>query len=158
MADGVNGPGSAPANQTTNAGQSATESAADDAAKSKFGETLEQENICPEGLSRRPPDGCTYLRKPSLPSQPANVKVQEDPNSKSPIVTRPNGPDYKKPIHQLDSNPLSDVKLPDWLPTHDGGLSNDGHILMKRLWGTPQLDFGKAPGGWRGPAGGRPVG
>ena len=136
MGDAVTSAGSAPpANQTTNAGQSGAASPADAA---KFSEALEQENICPAGLSRRPPDGCTYLRKPSLPSQPANVKVQEDPNSKSPIVTRPNGPDYKKPIHQLDSNPLSDVKLPDWLPTHDGGLSNDGHIIMKRVWGTPQ--------------------
>jgi hypothetical protein len=145
MGDGVTGAGSAPpANQTTNAGNSGASSPADAA---KFGEALKQESLCPEGLGRPPhvagmprryDPPCTYLRDPS---QPANLKVQGDPDRfKSPIITRSNGPDYSKPIRQLDSNPLSGVKVPDGLPSHNTGIGqNDGgHFLSIPVWGTPQ--------------------
>ena len=152
MGDGVTSAGSVPpASQTTNAGQSGASSPADAA---KFGEALKQ--ACPEGLGRPPhvagmprrfDPPCTYLRDPSQssqssqPSQPPNLKVQGDPDRfKSPIMTRPNGPDYSKPIRQLDSNPLAGVKVPDGLPSHNSGLGqNDGaHFVSLPVWGTPR--------------------
>ena len=118
MGDGVTGSTNAP-NQTTNAGRSGDSSAADAAAKAKFGEALKQES-CPEGLSRRPPEGCTYLRPPSdpfQPSKPINTKIDGDPDRfKGPMSPRSDGPDLSKPIPK---KPDSSVKLPDTRPFHD---------------------------------------
>ena len=121
MGDGVTGLGKAPANQTTNTGRSGDSSAAD--AQAEFGKTLNQESLCPEGLSRRPPDGCTYLRNPS---QPVDLQFHGDPDRFKGPMNRPNGPDYSKPIPQLPSNSL---KVPEG-PFHSSGLgSGDGaHI------------------------------
>jgi len=120
MGDPVTSAGSGPpANQTTNAGQSGTQSAADDAAKSKFGDTLKQESLplCPEGLRRPHKDDapCTYLRNPSQPPQPSQSvdphQVQGDPDRfKSPITRSNGGDDYKKPTPKLEEK---GVKLPD---------------------------------------------
>ena len=100
-----------PANQTTNASQSGAASPADP----KFDEALKQESLCPEGLSRRPQDGCTYLRNPSQPPQPSQSvdphQVQGDPDRfKSPITRSNGGDDYKKPTPKLEEK---GVKLPD---------------------------------------------
>src|SRR5688500_2433682 len=56
MGDGVTGSTNAPANQPANAGRSGDSSAADAAAKAKFGEALTQE-LCPPGLTLRPREG-----------------------------------------------------------------------------------------------------
>ena len=126
MGDAVTSAGSGPtANQTTNAGQSGAASPADAA---KFGEALEQENICPEGLSRRPPDGCTYLRNPS---QPVDLHLHRDPADRLKGPTNgSNGPDYSKPIPKLPSTFLP--QLPEGHVGHDSGLGkNDGaHFLV----------------------------
>ena len=142
MGDGVTGPGSAPASQTTNAGQSGTQSPADDPAKAVFGETLKQEeSLCPAVLSRRPPDGCTYLRNPSQPSKPVDLRIHGDiPNLVKGPTNDPNGPDYSRSIPQLDSNPLSKVKVPDWVPSHNSGLGPNGHIFTIPVIGTPHQE------------------
>jgi hypothetical protein len=123
MGDGVTGSVNAPANQTTNAGRNGASSAADTAAQAEFGKALKHENPCPEGLSRRPHDGCTYLRDPS---QSVDLKFHGDPDRLKGPMNRSNGPDYSKPIPQL---PSTSLKLPDG-PYHSGGLgSGDGaHI------------------------------
>ena len=123
MGDGVTSAGNAPpANQTTNAGQSEAQSQAD-AQSALFGEALKQESLCPEGLSRRPHDGCTYLRNPS---QPVDLQFHGDPDRLKGPMNRSTGPDYSKPIPQL---PSTSLKLPDG-PFHSSGLgSGDGaHI------------------------------
>ena len=119
MGDGVTGSTNAPANQPTNAGRSGDTSAADTAAKAKFGEALNQENLCPPGLGRRQPEGCTYLRPPSHPSQPEkkiDLTVHNDPGSSKGPTNRSDGPDFSKPIPKLPSN---SPKLPDTRPFHD---------------------------------------
>jgi hypothetical protein len=147
MGDGVTRAGNAPpASQTTNAGQSGATSAADAA---KFGETLKQESLCPPGLGRPPHVGsfpprydpkCHYLRDPSQPSKPADLQVHGDiPNLLKGPTNDPNGPDYKKSIPaERDPNPLHGVKPPKGAPSHDEGLSKDGHIIMVPLKGTPR--------------------
>ena len=122
MGDGVTGSTNAPANQPTNAGRSGASSAADTSAKAEFGKALSQESLCPEGLSRRPPDGCTYLRNPS---QPINLQIQGDPDRFKGPMSHAGGPDYSKPIPQLPSNSL---KLPETRPYHDGG-PDGAHIV-----------------------------
>jgi hypothetical protein len=149
MGDGVTSAGNAaPANQTTNAGQSGAQSQADAAAQSQFGEALKQESLCP-GLGRPPHVAGfpprydpPYLRNPSQPSKPVDLHVHGDiPNLLKGPTNDPNGPDYSKSIPpQLDSNPLSQVKIPDGLPTHNSGLSKDGHILSIPVWGSPQKE------------------
>jgi hypothetical protein len=123
MGNGVTSTGNAPAHQTTDAGNTGASSAADTAAQSEFGDALKQESLCPEGLSRRPQDGCTYLRNPS---QPVDLQFHGDPDRFKGPMNRPNGPDYSKPIPQLPSNSL---KVPEG-PFHSSGLgSGDGaHI------------------------------
>jgi hypothetical protein len=148
MGDGVTSAGNATANQTTNAGQSGDQSRAGDAAQSKFGEALEQESLCPPGLGRSPHVAgmpprydapCHYLR-----TQPIDLKYHggDHPDSLNGLkgpTNDPNGPDYKKPIPaERDPNPLHGVKSPDGAPSHDSGLSKDGHILMVPVWGTPR--------------------
>jgi hypothetical protein len=146
MGDGVTGLGKAPANQMTNAGQSGAASPPDAA---KFGEALAQESLCPEGLGRPPhvagmppryDPPCTYLRNPSQPSKPADLQVHGDiPNLLKGPTNDPNGPDYKKSIPaERDPNPLHGVKPPDGAPSHDDGLSKDGHIIMVPVRGTPR--------------------
>jgi len=66
MGDGVTGSTNAPTHLPTNAGRSGDSSAADAAAKAKFGEALNQE-LCPPGLSRRHQDGFNSLRPPDPP-------------------------------------------------------------------------------------------
>src|SRR6516225_10207256 len=126
MGDGVTGLGKAPANQTTNTGRSGDSSAAD--AQAEFGKTLNQESLCPEGLSRRPPDGCTYLRNPS---QPVDLHLHGDPADRLKGPTNgSNGPDYSKPIPKLPSTFLP--QLPEGHVGHDSGQGkNDGaHFLV----------------------------
>ena len=86
-------------------------------------EGLKDENLCPEGLSRRPPDGCTYLRHPS---QSVDLQFHGDPDRFKGPMNHSDIPDYAKPLPQLPSNSL---KVPDG-PFHSGGLgSGDGaHI------------------------------
>jgi hypothetical protein len=147
MGDGVTSLGNAPANQTTNAGQSGASSPADAA---KFDEALKQESLCPEGLGRPPhvagmppryDPPCTYLR-----TQPIDLHYHggdhPDPlNGLKGPTNDPNGPDYKKPIPpERDQNPLSGAKPPDWAPTHDSGLSKDAHIPMVNVWNSPQKE------------------
>lgn len=118
MGDGVTGSTNGPA-QPTNAGRSGTTSAADAAAKTKFGEALNQENLCPPGLSRRQPEGCTYFRPPSHPSQPEkkiDLTVHNDPGSSKGPMNRSDGPDFSKPTPKLPSN---SPKLPETRPFHD---------------------------------------
>jgi len=119
MGDGVTGPTNAPANQTTNVGRSGDSSAADAAAKAKFGEALKQES-CPPGLTRRPQEGCNYLRPladPFQPSKPITTKIDGDPDRfKGPMSPRSDGPDLTKPIPR---KPDSSPKLPDTRPFHD---------------------------------------
>ncbi len=152
MGDEVTSAGSAPpASQTTNAGQSGAQSQAEAA---KFGETLEQESLCPPGLGRQshvgsfPPrtdQQCHYLHlgdpfQPSVPSKPADLKLHGDPDRfKSPIMTRSNGIDYKKPIPaERDQNPLSGAKAPAGAPSHDSGLSKNAHIIMVPIGNPPR--------------------
>ena len=129
MGDGVTGSTNAPANQPTNAGRSGDTSQADAAAKAKFGEALKQES-CPEGLSRRPQEGCNYLRPPAdpfQPSKPITTKIDGDPDRfKGPMSPRSEGPDFSKPTPKL---PDSSLQVPKG-PYHTGGLgSGDGaHI------------------------------
>jgi hypothetical protein len=141
MADGVTSAGSGPpANQTTNASQSQAQSQAKvDAQAALFGEALEQ---CPEGLHRpRPNDErCTYLRPPSLSSQSQSQSSKPDLQLHRDVHNPMRGPtddlniDYKKKMpHDRDQNPLSGAKPPDGAPSHDGGLSNDAHIIMVPL-------------------------
>src|SRR6185369_15720063 len=93
----------------------------DTAARLEFGNALEQQNICPEGLGRpsRYDPPCTYLRNPSQPPQPSkpvDLQPHGDPDrSKGP----PNGPKGldTKPIPQQPSN---SPKVPEG-PTHSGG-------------------------------------
>ena len=116
MGDGVAGSTNAPANQPTNAGRSGTMSAEDAATKAKFSEALNQE-LCPPGLSRRPREGCNYLRPPAdpfQPSKPIDINIQRDPGS--PMSPRSDGPDLTKPIPK---KPDSSLKLPDTVPFHD---------------------------------------
>jgi len=148
MGDGVTGSTNAPTNQPTNAGRSGDTSAADAAAKAKFGEALNQENLCPPGLGRRQPEGCTYLRPPSHPSQPEKkieLTVHNDPGSSKGPTNRSDGPDFSKPINTkidgdpdrfkgpmsgprsdgpdltkpIPKKPDSSPKLPDTRPFHD---------------------------------------
>jgi hypothetical protein len=126
MGDGVTSAGNGTANQTNNAGNSGAQSAADDAAQSKFGEALKQESLCPPGLGRPPHMGsfpprydpkCHYLRDPSGPSQPskpADLQVHGDiPNLLKGPTNDPNGPDYKKSIPaERDPNPLHGTAPP----------------------------------------------
>lgn len=128
MGDGVTGSTNAPANQTTNAGRSGDSSQADTAAKAKFGEALSQESLCPPGLSRRPPEGCTYLRPPSQPPQPSkpiDINIHGDADRFKGPMNRSNGPDTSKPIPQ---SPPDSFKLPDFRPYHEGG-PNGTHII-----------------------------
>ena len=129
MGDGVTGSTNAPTNQPTNAGRSGDTSAADAAAKAKFGEALNQE-LCPPGLSRRPQEGCNYLRPPAdpfQPSKPINTKIDGDPDRfKGPMNGGSKSPDMSRPPQLPESN----IKVPDG-PGHNGGLgSGDGaHIF-----------------------------
>ena len=119
MGDGVTSSTSVPANQPTNAGRSGDTSAADAAAKTKFGEALNQENLCPPGLTRKPPENCTYRRPPGQPPQPEkkiDLKVHNDPGSSKGPTSRSDGPDFSKPIPKL---PPNSPKLPDTRPFHD---------------------------------------
>jgi hypothetical protein len=141
MGDGVTSSGNAPANQTTNAGHSGAPSPADTAAQSKFGEALKTENICPKGLGRPPHDGwvpprydtpCTYLRNPSEPSQPVDLRYRGDPDRLKGPTNGSNGPDYSKPIPQLPSTSLP--KLPEG-PVGGSGLgSGDGAYIGGWEW------------------------
>ena len=70
MGNGVSGSTSTPANQTTNPAQSGSSSAADAAAKAKFGESLKS----------------------------IDLKIHGDPDRFKPCTTRDAGPDYTKPI------------------------------------------------------------
>ena len=90
MGNGVTGPTNAPANQTTNPAQSGSSSAADKAAKTKFGETLKHETI--------------------------DLKIKGDPDRFKPCTTRETGPDYTKPIPKARDN---SPKIPDTRPFHD---------------------------------------
>jgi hypothetical protein len=120
MGNGVTGSGSAPANQTTNAGHSGAPSPADTPAQSKFDQTLEKENICPPGLGRPPHVGsfpprydppCTYLRKePVKIPLPSQVPDPNPGGVKGP-TNGSNGTDYSKPIPQSPSTSLP--KLPE---------------------------------------------
>ena len=128
MGDGVTGSTNAPANQPTNAGRSGDSSAADAAAKAKFGEALKQES-CPPGLTRRPQEGCNYLRPPADPFQPSKpipTTIDGDPDRfKGPMSPRSEGPDLSKPIPK---KPDSSLKLPDTRPFHDS-TPNGTHII-----------------------------
>ena len=119
MGDGVTGSTNAPT-QPTNTGRSGTTLAEDAAAKAKFGEHLKQES-CPEGLTRRPPEGCNYLRPPAdpfQPSKPIRTTIDGDPDRFKGPMSRPrsDGPDLSKPIPQ---KPSDSPKLPDTRPFHD---------------------------------------
>jgi hypothetical protein len=123
MGDGVNGPTNAPA-QPTNAGRSGDTSAADAAVKAKFNEALKQES-CPEGLTRRPPKDCNYLRPPADPFQPSKpipTTIDGDPDRFKGPMSRPrsDGPDLSKPIPKL---PDSSLQVPK-SPYHTGGLGD----------------------------------
>jgi hypothetical protein len=125
MGDGVNGPTNTPA-QPTNTGRSDT-SAADAATKAKFNEHLKQES-CPEGLTRKPQEGCNYLRPPAdpfQPSKPIDLKIHNDPGSSKGPVNHSDGPDFSKPIPKL---PDSSLKLPDTRPFHDT-TPNGTHVF-----------------------------
>jgi hypothetical protein len=76
MGNGVNGPTSPPANQTTNPAQSGSSSAADKAAKGKFGEALKS----------------------------IDLKIHGDPDRFKPCTTRDTGTDYMKPIPKARDN------------------------------------------------------
>jgi hypothetical protein len=76
MGNGVNGPTSPPANQTTNPAQSGSSSAADKAAKGKFGEALKS----------------------------IDLKIHGDPDRFKPCTTRDTGTDYTKPIPKARDN------------------------------------------------------
>jgi hypothetical protein len=119
MGDGVTGSTNAPANQPTNVGRSGDSSAADMETKAKFGEALKQES-CPPGLTRRPQEGCNYLRPPAdpfQPSKPITTKIDGDPDRfKGPMSPRSEGPDLSKPVPK---KPSDSVKLPDTRPFHD---------------------------------------
>jgi hypothetical protein len=143
MADGVTSAGSSPppANQTTNADQSQAQSQAKtDAQAALFGEALEQ---CPEGLHRphRNDPPCTYLRPPSLSgssgssqSSKPDLKLHGDVHNPMRGPTDDLNIDYKKKMpHERDQNPLAGAKAPDGSPSHDSGLSGDGHIIMVPL-------------------------
>lgn len=141
MGDGVTGSANAPVNQTTNAGRSGAPTRADTAAQSEFGAALEQER-CPEGLGRPRHDGwvpprydtpCSYLRDPSQPSQPVDIKVHGDPDRfKGPMSGGgSNSPDYSRPIPQP---PANSVQVPKG-PYHTGGLgSGDGGHIVGWEW------------------------
>jgi hypothetical protein len=90
MGDGVTNSTNTPANQPTNAGRSADTSAADAAAKTKFGETLKHQSI--------------------------DLKIHGDPDRFKPCTTRETGPDYTKPIPKARDN---SPKIPDTRPFHD---------------------------------------
>jgi hypothetical protein len=70
MGNGVSGPTSTPANQTTNPAQSGSSSAADATTKAKFGETLKS----------------------------IDLKIHGDPDRFKPCSAYDAGPDYTKPI------------------------------------------------------------
>jgi hypothetical protein len=141
MGDGVTGSVNAPVNQTPNTANSGAASRANATAQAQFGQVLAQEQ-CPPGLGRPPHVGsfpsrydppCTYLRPPSQeppkPDKPVGIPPYNgNPDDlKSPIMTRPDGPDRYKPI------PPSKEKGPQVPegPKHSGGLGeNDkGHIF-----------------------------
>ena len=109
MGDGVTGTRNAPVHQTTHAGNTGASSAADSAAQSKFGDALKQESLCPEGLSRRPPDGCTYLRNPS---QPLDLQFHGDPDRFKGPVNRSNGPTTQSPSLSCPQTPLKSLRVP----------------------------------------------
>ena len=137
MGDGVSGSVSAPVNHTPNTGNSGAASSANATAQAQFGQALEQERLCPPGLGRPPHVGsfpsrydppCTYLRPPSQESpKPAGIpQYNGNPDDlKSPIMTRPDGPDRYKPIPPSKEKELE--KPPVY---HTGGLGTlDGaHI------------------------------
>jgi hypothetical protein len=87
---------------------------------------------------------CHYLRDPSGPygpSKPADLQVHGDISNLLKGPTNANAPDYKKSIpDERDPNPLHGVKPPDGAPSHDSGLSKDGHIIMVPVWGSPQKE------------------
>jgi hypothetical protein len=129
MGDGVTGSTNAPANQPINAGRSGDSSAADMETKAKFGEALKQES-CPPGLTRRPQEGCNYLRPPAdpfQPSKPINTKIDGDPDRFKGPMSRPrsDGPDLSKPVPQ---KPSDSIKLPDTRPFHDS-TPNGTHVF-----------------------------
>jgi hypothetical protein len=114
MGDGVGGAGNAPANQPTNAGR--TSLADDMATKAKFDQALNQES-CSPGLSRRPQEGCNYLRPPGQPEKKPDINIHRDPGSSNvPMSPRSDGPDVTKPIPKKTD---SSVNLPDTRPFHD---------------------------------------
>ena len=115
MGNGVTGSTNAPAQQPTN--RSGDTTAADVATKAKFDQALKQES-CPEGLTRKPPENCNYLRPPGQPPQPEkkiDLQIHNDPG-KGPMSPRSDGPDYFKPIPKAPDN---SPKLPDTRPFHD---------------------------------------
>jgi hypothetical protein len=113
MGNGVSVPTNPPA-QPTNTGRSGDTSAADAATKAKFNEHLKQES-CPEGLTRKPPENCNYLRPPGQPEKKIDLQIHNDPG-KGPMSPRSDGPDYFKPIPKAPDN---SPKLPDTRPFHD---------------------------------------
>ena len=127
MGNGVSGPTSTPA-QPTNTGRSGDTSAADAATKAKFNEHLKQES-CPEGLTRKPPENCNYLRPPGQQPQPEkkiDLNIHGDPDRfKGPMSPRSNGPDYTKPIPKA---PDHSPKIPDTRPFHDTTPSGS-HVI-----------------------------
>jgi hypothetical protein len=118
MGDGVSGAGNAPANQPIN--RSGTNLADDMATKAKFDQALSQES-CPPGLSRRPQEGCNYLRPPAdpfQPSKPITIKTDGNPGKGPMSGPRSGGSDLTTPVPEKpDSSPK--IKLPDIRPTHD---------------------------------------
>jgi hypothetical protein len=124
MGNGVSGPTSTPA-QPTNTGRSGDTSAADAATKAKFNEHLKQES-CPEGLTRKPPENCNYLRPPGQPEKKIDLNIHGDPDRfKGPMSPRSNGPDYTKPIPKA---PDHSPKIPDTRPFHDTTPSGS-HVI-----------------------------
>jgi hypothetical protein len=114
MGDGVSGAGNAPANQPIN--RSGTNLADDMATKAKFDQALNQE-LCPPGLSRRPQEGCNYLRPPGQPEKKPDLTPHGDPG-KGPMSGPRSEGDLTTPIPKKpDSSPK--INLPDIRPTHD---------------------------------------
>ncbi|WKA25811.1 hypothetical protein [Bradyrhizobium roseum] len=115
MGDGISGAGNAPAHQPIH--RSGTNLADDMATKAKFDQALSQES-CPPGLSRRPQEGCNYLRPPGQPEKKPDLTPHGDAGKGPMSGPRSDGPDLTTPIRKKpDSSP--DIKLPDIRPTHD---------------------------------------
>ena len=121
----------APANQPPNSNSGAA-SPADTVATAEFGQVLEQERLCPEGLHRpsRHDAPCTYLRPPSIPTQPdkpVNTHYEGNPDDlKGPMTNRQTGPDYWKPIPPSHEK---EIKPPPVYHTGGMGSLDGAHIV-----------------------------